>query len=138
MDSTAETAPREAEIINELLSRVTRGLHSTGNPLGVINHQRTAVAGDAWIRQPRQPLDSQKSLMKLLSWVTRGFDSPHMPYGVKNHQRIAVTGDALIRQATQVHGVINRQRTSVTGDAWIRQRRQPLGSHKSTTNCCHV
>jgi len=32
MDSTAETAPRDSEIINELLSRVTHGFDSRNNP----------------------------------------------------------------------------------------------------------
>jgi len=32
MDSTAQTAPRDSEIINELLSRVTRGFDSPNSP----------------------------------------------------------------------------------------------------------
>jgi hypothetical protein len=35
----------------------------------------TAVTGDAWIRQARQPPGSQKLLLR----VTRGFDTPHTP-----------------------------------------------------------
>jgi len=35
------------------------------------------VTGDAWIRQPTQPLWSQQ----LLSRVKRGFDRPHSPLG---------------------------------------------------------
>jgi len=52
MDSTAQTAPRDSEIINE-----------------------TVVTGAAWIGQPKQPLGTQKSSSKLLPWVTLGFDS---------------------------------------------------------------
>jgi len=37
MDSTAQTAPRDYDIINE-----------------------TVATGDAWIRQPEQPLGTQK------------------------------------------------------------------------------
>jgi hypothetical protein len=79
MDSTAETAP-----------------------YGVTNHQQIAVTGDAWIRQPTQPIGIKKSSTncchrrrmklrahtapkdsemtnELLSRVTRGFDSPRSP-----------------------------------------------------------
>jgi len=60
----------------------------------------TAVTGNAWIRQPTQPLGSQKLLSRvkhvfdsphthlgsqeLLSRVTRGFDRPHSPLGSQN------------------------------------------------------
>jgi hypothetical protein len=44
---------------------------------GLSNDQRTAVTGDAWIRQARQPLGTEK----LLSRVTRGFDSSDSPIG---------------------------------------------------------
>jgi len=27
--------------------------------------------------------------------------------------------------------------TGATGDTWFPQRQQPLGTHKSSTNCCH-
>jgi len=55
MDSTARTAPRDSEIINELLSRVTHGYDS-----------------------PKAPRDSE-IINKLLSRVTHGFDSPKSP-----------------------------------------------------------
>jgi len=136
MDSTAQTAPGYSEIINELLSRVTRGFYSPNSPSGLRNQQRTAVTGAAWIRQPKQPLGTQKSstncchgwrmdstaqtapgyseiINELLSRVTRGFYSPNSPSGLRNHQR-----------------------TAVTGAAWIRQPKQPLGTQKSPTNCC--
>ena len=55
MDSTAQTAPSDSEIINELLSRVTHGFDSPNSPrdLEIIN--------------------------ELLSRLTRGFDSPNSP-----------------------------------------------------------
>jgi hypothetical protein len=56
MDSTAQTARRDSEIINELLSRLTHGFDSPHDPYGLRNQQRTAVTGDALIRQPKQPL----------------------------------------------------------------------------------
>jgi len=55
MDSTAQTAPRDSEIINELLSRVTHGFDS-----------------------PNIPMDSE-IIDELLSRVTHGFDSPNSP-----------------------------------------------------------
>jgi hypothetical protein len=55
MDSTARTAPRASEIINELLSRVTDGYDS-----------------------PKAPRDSE-IINELLSRVTHGFDSPNPP-----------------------------------------------------------
>jgi len=55
VDSTAQTTPRNSEIINELLSRVTRRFDS-----------------------PNSPRDSE-IINELLSRVTPGFDSPHTP-----------------------------------------------------------
>jgi hypothetical protein len=56
MDSTAKTAPRDYDIINE-----------------------TAATGDAWIQKPIQPLGTEISSKKLHPWVTYGFDSPNNP-----------------------------------------------------------
>jgi len=53
MDSKPQTAPRDSEIIKELLSGVTHGFHS-----------------------PNSPMDS-KIINELLSRVTHGFDSPN-------------------------------------------------------------
>jgi len=55
MDSTAQTTPRDSEIINELVSRETHEFHSPNSPrvLEIIN--------------------------ELLSRVTHGFDSPNNP-----------------------------------------------------------
>jgi len=55
MDSTAQTAPRDSEMINEVLSRVTHGFDS-----------------------PDSPSDSE-IVNDLLSPVTHGFDSPNSP-----------------------------------------------------------
>ena len=55
MGSTAQTAPRDLEIINELLSRVTHGFES-----------------------PNSRRDSE-IINELLSRVTHGFDSPNSP-----------------------------------------------------------
>jgi hypothetical protein len=60
MDSTAQTAPMDSEISNELLSRVTHDFDSPNSPEGLIKHQRTAVTGDGWIRQPKRRLGTQK------------------------------------------------------------------------------
>jgi hypothetical protein len=56
MDSTAQTTPRDYDIINE-----------------------TASTGDAWIRQPIQPLGTEISSTKLHPRVTLGFNSPNSP-----------------------------------------------------------
>jgi len=53
---------------------------SPNSTYGLRNHQRTALTGDALIRQPKQPL-----------WL-------------KYHQRTAVTGDAYIRQPKEPLG----------------------------------
>jgi hypothetical protein len=137
MDSTAQTPPRDSDIINELVSRVTHGFDSPNNPLGLKYHQRSGVKGNARIRQPRQPLGTEKSSTncchgsrrdstahtaprdseitnELLSRVTHGFDSPNSPEGLRNNQRIAVMGDARIRQP-----------------------KHPLGTQISSMKCCH-
>jgi hypothetical protein len=55
MDSTAQTARRDSEIINELLSRLTHGFNS-----------------------PNSRRDSEIN-NELQSRVTHGFDSPNSP-----------------------------------------------------------
>jgi hypothetical protein len=55
MDSTAQTAPRDLEIINEVLSHVTHGFDSTTS------------------------LRDSEIINELLSRVTHGFDSPNSP-----------------------------------------------------------
>jgi len=55
MDSTAQTAHRDSEIMNELLSRVTDGFDS-----------------------PNSSRDSEIT-NELLARVTHGFDSPNSP-----------------------------------------------------------
>jgi len=46
MDSTAQTAPRDSEISNELLSRVNHGFDIPNNPYALRYHKRIAVTGD--------------------------------------------------------------------------------------------
>jgi hypothetical protein len=55
MDSTAHTSPRDSQMINELLSRVTHVFDS-----------------------PNSPRDSE-IINELLSRVTHGFDIPYSP-----------------------------------------------------------
>jgi tRNA uridine 5-carbamoylmethylation protein Kti12 len=55
MDSTAQTAPRDSEISNELLSQVTHGFDS-----------------------PNSPRNSE-IINELLSRVTHDFDNPNSP-----------------------------------------------------------
>jgi hypothetical protein len=120
-----------------MLARVRQGFDSANSPYGLRNHQRTAVTGDALIRQRKHPLGTHKSsrncchgrhtdwtaqnpprdsqlINELLARVTHGFDIANTPYGLINHQR-----------------------TAGTGDTGIRQRKKPLRTQKSTTNCCH-
>jgi len=59
MDLTDHTYPRDSEMSNEMLSRVTHVFDSPNNPYGLINHQRTDAIGDACIRQHKQPLRTQ-------------------------------------------------------------------------------
>jgi len=61
MDSTAQTAPRNLEIINKLISRVMHGFDSPNSPYGLTNHQRTDVTRYARIGRHKQPLGTQKS-----------------------------------------------------------------------------
>jgi hypothetical protein len=145
---TAQPTARDSETINELVSRVTHGFDSPNSPLGLRNHQRNAVTGDARIRQPKHPLGTQKSSTNCCRGSRR--DSTAQT----NHQRTAVTVDARILQPKQPLGTeksstnccrgsrrdstaqTNHQRTAVTVDARIRQPKQPLGTVNSSTNCC--
>jgi len=103
MDSTAQTAPRDYDIINEtaatgdawirqpkqalvthisstkLRPRVTLGFDSLRGPQDSDIINETAATGDAWIRQPKQPLGTQISSTKLHPRVTLGFNSPNKP-----------------------------------------------------------
>jgi hypothetical protein len=55
MDLTIQTDPRDSEIINELLSRVSHGFYSPNSPKGL------------------------QFINELKSRVTHGFDSPNSP-----------------------------------------------------------
>ena len=81
MDSTAQTDPRDYDIINEIAS-----------------------TGDPWIRQPNQPLGTQISSTKLRPRVTLGFDSPTAPTDYDIINETGSTGDAWIRQPKQPLG----------------------------------
>jgi hypothetical protein len=61
-DST--TSLRDSEIVNELLSRVKHDFDSPNSPYGLRNNQRTAVTGDAWLRQAKLPLGTHKTSTK--------------------------------------------------------------------------
>ena len=113
MDSTAGIAPRQSDITNEFLSRVTDEFASPNSPYGLRNHQQTTVTGDMDSTAQTAPRDLE-IINELLSRLTGRFDSSNSQYGLRNHQR-----------------------TAVTGDAWIRQPKQHLRTKKSSTNCCH-
>jgi len=51
MDSTSPTAPRDSQIINELLSRVTYGFGSVNTSMATEIINESASTGDAWIQQ---------------------------------------------------------------------------------------
>ena len=75
MDSTAQTAPVDSEIINENWVTVD---------LEILNE--TASTDDAWIRQRKRPPWPQKSSTKLLPRVRHGFDNANSPCGLRKHQ----------------------------------------------------
>jgi hypothetical protein len=77
MDSTAQTALRDYDIMNETASTGDAWIQRpTQNPSDSYIINETAATGDAWIRQPKQPLGTQISSTKLLPRVTLGFDNP--------------------------------------------------------------
>jgi hypothetical protein len=88
MDSTAQTANGDSEIINETASTgdaCIRPRKQPVRPAEIFNE--TASTGDACIRQRKEPLRAQKSSMKLLQLVTHAFDSANSPCGLRNLQR---------------------------------------------------
>jgi len=130
------TAPRESEIITELLSRVTRGFDSPHRSKGVINHQWTAVTSDPRIRKHRQPLGSQKSSTNCCHWWRVDSTAHTAPKGVINHQRTAVTSDVWIRhhtEPTRDSEMSNELLSRVTRGFDIPH--SPLGTQKWPTNC---
>jgi hypothetical protein len=108
MDSTAQTAPRDSQIIN-----------------------KTASTGDEWIRQRKQILGTKKSSMILLPWVAQGFDSANSPWGLRNHQRNCHGWrmDSTAQRAHASSDIINE--TDSTGDTWIWQCKKPMRAQKS-------
>ena len=147
----------DSKIIKKLLPRATHGFDSANSPLDLEIINETASRGDAWIRQRKQPLWTQKSATKteslpthksspkLLPRVTHGFDSANSPSGLRNHHKkqshccsetinkTVFKGDVWIRQRKNPRGLRIINETASTCDAWIRQRKQPLWTHKSST-----
>jgi len=68
---------RDSQMINELLSPVTRGFDRPDSPLGTEKLLSRVTRG---FDSADSPIGSQK----LLSRVTGGFDSPASPLGVRN------------------------------------------------------
>ena len=113
-DSTAQTPPRDSDIINEMLSRLTQGFDSPNTPSGLRYHQRSVVKDDAGIRQPKHPLGTKISSTQCChGWCK----------------------DSAAQTAHRVSEIIKE--TPVTGGLGIGQPKQPLGTRKSSTNCCH-
>jgi hypothetical protein len=104
MDSTAQTAPRDSEIINELRSHVTNGFDSPNSlrDSEIINELLSHVTNE--FDSPNSLRDSE-IINELQSRVTHGFDSPNSPYGLIKHQRTAVKCDSWIRQPTHPIGI---------------------------------
>jgi hypothetical protein len=73
----------------------------------------------------------------MLSRETQGFDSPHSLWDseISNELVSRVMHGFVIPNSP--YGLRYHQRTAVTGDTWIRQPKHPLGTQKSSTNCCH-
>jgi len=78
MEWTAQTAPRDSEIINELIARRTQGFNSPNSPLRLRNHQGTDVMGDAWIGHPKQPQGLRNHQGTDVTG-THGLDTPNYP-----------------------------------------------------------
>jgi len=66
MDSTAQTAPRDSEIIDELLSRVTNGFDIPNSPNGFDIYSPNSCRVSEIINE-------------LLERVTHGLDNPNSP-----------------------------------------------------------
>jgi len=76
---TAQTAHRDSEITNETSLRVTHGFDSANSPTDSDIINESAATGAALLRQPKQPLVTQKSSTKLVPRVTHAFDSANRP-----------------------------------------------------------
>jgi len=73
------TAHRDSEITNETSLRVTHGFDSANNPRDSDIINESAATGAALLRQPKQPLVTQKSSTKLVARVTHAFNSANRP-----------------------------------------------------------
>ena len=87
MDSTAQTAPRDSDIIN-----------------------KSAATGAALLRQPKQPLGTQNSSTKLVPRVTHGLATETAPTDSDIITETAATGDAWIQQHKATLVTQNHQR----------------------------
>ena len=76
------TAHRDSEITNETSLRVTHGYDSANNPRDSDIINESSATGAALLRQPKQPLVTQKSSTKLVPRVTHGLANRNSPYGL--------------------------------------------------------
>jgi len=107
MDSTAQTAPRDSDIIIELLSRVTLGCDSANSHEGLGNHRSNCRQG--------LHMDSTAQTAPRDSEITN---------------ETTATGDTWIRQPTAPRDTNIINKTAARVDAWIGQRKQPQGTQK--------
>ena len=78
MDSTARTDPSDSDIINETAATGDAWIRQPKQPLVTqISSTKTAATGDAWIRQAKEALRTQIASTKLHPRVTLGFDIPN-------------------------------------------------------------
>jgi hypothetical protein len=78
MDWTPQTAPRDSEIINELMSLVTQGFNSPNSRYDSENIKELMSGGRMdWTAQTA-PRDSE-IIYAMLSRVTKGVDTPNTP-----------------------------------------------------------
>ena len=113
MDSTVQTAPSDSENINKLLSRLTHGFDSQKSTYAHRYHQRIPITGDGWIRQPKQPLRTEKSSTN----CCQGWHKDSTAQKVVGTQKSSTNC---------CHGW-HMDSTAQT----------VVGTQKSTTNCCH-
>jgi len=94
MVSTAQTTPRDSEIINELLSGVTHGFDSPNSPRDSDIINKTAATGDAWIQQRKQPLETHKTSTNFFHGWCMDSTAQTAPRDSDILNEIAATGDA--------------------------------------------
>jgi len=117
VDSTTQKTPMASEIINE--NRVATASK-------IINE--TGSTGDAWIRQRKQPLLTQKSATKI-KWCRLNNHQRNWFHGW--HMDLTSQIALLSSEVTANAEIINE--TASTADTWIRQCKQLLWVQKSST-----